>query len=794
MSFADDLFAAASPRVVMLDLLGDRVIKNGVTRCFNPSHPDENASMSVDLDKGLFHCFGASCGVQGGVIDAAVLVGRGRDKKEAADWLLTRHGAARSNGHTNGHTKPPVAAPIPAAWPYFPKTAARLGWEAVTASDGRPGLRLPTWHADGSAGKWKRRYQKREDKKLTGEFEDGDAKPGLINLPAFLATDRKVVAVVCGETDLLAWTFEAQVEGIEIVAVSHSTGEGSSLEPFVSAFRGAKVYFFPDNDAPGAAAGQRRALELKTVAAAVHMAHVPDPYKDVCDYVRAGGKIRDLLRIADTPAAIPWPDLISLDHFEQPTFPVDCLGMTLEAWCRATAVSLQVPEDVPAMLCLPVLAAACARKWEVEVRPGWREPLNLYCLTALPPGTRKSAVFTAATRIFYEIEETQKEQGKKEHLREVANYEMAQKKFEAANAQRASAKDAGAAAAAQASFERALKDFEELDPPRAEPRLIGDDVTPERVVSILAEQQDRFAIFSAEGGLLQTLAGARYNKSASPSYDALLKAHSGDPISHDRKTAASVSVMHPALTLGLCVQPEILNSLAHAPGAKGVGLLARFLYSIPVSPVGKREVRSPPVPLDVTMEYRRTIARLIETPVPDEPAVLKFTIHADDALAAFEEELERRIGPEGDLASLVEWASKLAGATARIACLLALQDRENPEFVESGDVAAAIRIARYLILHARVAFGIAAAIPEVEVAERIHNWTQRRSVQGFSTRDAFLAMKGGRQGSITRVDEVRPALQLLVEFGYIRPVRPPEKDGLGRPFADFYEVRPNSHK
>jgi len=69
-------------------------------------------------------------------------------------------------------------------------------------------------------------------------------------------------------------------------------------------------------------------------------------------------------------------------------------------------------------------------------------------------------------------------------------------------------------------------------------------VTPERVVGLMAEQQNRFAIFSAEGGLLSTLASARYSKNSSPSYDALLKAHAGDPIAHDRKGSDPIRVRH----------------------------------------------------------------------------------------------------------------------------------------------------------------------------------------------------------------------------------------------------------
>ena len=44
------------------------------------------------------------------------------------------------------------------------------------------------------------------------------------------------------------------------------------------------------------------------------------------------------------------------------------------------------------MLVLSVIAAACAKKVIVQVRPSYVEPVNIYTVTALPPGNRKSAV------------------------------------------------------------------------------------------------------------------------------------------------------------------------------------------------------------------------------------------------------------------------------------------------------------------------------------------------------------------------------------------------------------------
>lgn len=299
MNFAAELYAKTTPRQVFESLLG-RALPAGkqfVTNCFQAAvhnNGDANGSLSIDLALGLYHCFG--CGIEGDGITLPVHLGRCRDAAESIAYLRELFRIVDNNGR----------AVVPAApWPYFPEAAASLGWEPCTSSDGRTGLRCPTTLADGSPGKTKRRYEKRKGAR-TAEFEDDAETPGLLNLKAVLDDhDLKSVAIVCGETDLLAWTAACLKEGIPIPAISHSTGETSSLAKYAPRLAGLTTYFFPDNDEPGAKAAKERVEELRPHVGALHVATVPDPHKDVCDFIRAGGTVRELLRLAEaasTPA------------------------------------------------------------------------------------------------------------------------------------------------------------------------------------------------------------------------------------------------------------------------------------------------------------------------------------------------------------------------------------------------------------------------------------------------------------------------------------------------------------
>ena len=45
----------------------------------------------------------------------------------------------------------------------------------------------------------------------------------------------------------------------------------------------------------------------------------------------------------------------------------------------------------------PPLSASAGGRARVQIRPGWVEPVNLFTVVAMPPGSRKSAVFAAMT-------------------------------------------------------------------------------------------------------------------------------------------------------------------------------------------------------------------------------------------------------------------------------------------------------------------------------------------------------------------------------------------------------------
>jgi hypothetical protein len=254
-------------------------------------------------------------------------------------------------------------------------------------------------------------------------------------------------------------------------------------------------------------------------------------------------------------------------------------------------------------------------------------------------------------------------------------------------------------------------------------------------------------------------------------------------------------VERPCLTIGLAVQPEVLRGLAGRPGFGGRGLLARFLYSLPESLVGRRRAGAPPVPPAVadryTLELQALAASLAVPAGDDGPALLALDQAAGELLLGFERDLEPRLAASsGDLAHLAGWAAKLAGATCRLAGLLHLASYLRDGWarpISADTFAGAVRLAGYLVDHARAVFDLMGADPRVDDARWLLDWISRTNLTQFSRHDSHQAARG----RFRKAADLEPALALLEEHGWLRRVDadPPGAKG-GRPASPRFIVNP----
>jgi len=113
------------------------------------------------------------------------------------------------------------------------------------------------------------------------------------------------------------------------------------------------------------------------------------------------------------------------------------------------------------------------------------------------------------------------------------------------------------------------------------------------VSRLLSENEGRLGIFSAEGGIFAIFAG-RYADNK-PVNDVFLKAHVGDMIKVHRVGRESEYIERPAITMGLCIQPTILENLGHKRLLQDSGLLARFLFAMPQTKLGIGTFETPAI-------------------------------------------------------------------------------------------------------------------------------------------------------------------------------------------------------
>jgi replicative DNA helicase len=314
------------------------------------------------------------------------------------------------------------------------------------------------------------------------------------------------------------------------------------------------------------------------------------------------------------------------------------------------------------------------------------------------------------------------------------------------------------------------------------PRLLADDVTPEATASLLADHGGRIAIVSAEGGIFDTIAG-RYARKVN--MDVYLKGHSGDRIRVDRQGREPQSIPSPALTMGLMVQPRVIEAIAANRDFVGRGLLARFLYATPASKVGSRVSDATPVSDNTEKRYNHWVKKLASDMAgwAGDPAILVLDPAAESEVRKIHDANEPTLAGEGELASppaLTEWGGKYVGAVVRIAGLLHLGEHGECGLrypVQAETIRAAERIGRYFKAAAINVFSLMGA--EADIADAFY--LLRRAVSlatdEMSQRDLMAASSRSR---FPTKETMRPILKRLIEHGYLIPVDTPKPASGGR--------------
>ena len=474
-----------------------------------------------------------------------------------------------------------------------------------------------------------------------------------------------------------------------------------------------------------------------------------------------------------------WEQPVPFDEANLPPFPVDCLPDTVHGFVTGLSESTQTPVDICGAAVLAILALCAQGKYRIQGKPDWIEPLNLYVVGIAEPSERKSAIISAVSRpvCTYEAEENKRLAPQIEKSKmELRILEQKQKVME------------HKAIKGEVKSDELLEMADEIASykPKKALRLYVDDITTEKLISALSDN-GRTAVLSSEGGIFDLLAGI-YTKNVN--IDVFLKAWSGDSIRVDRIGRASESIPHPALTVLLTVQPNVIAGMMRNRNFSGRGLTARFLYCMPQSFVGKRRFKTEPVSDEAKRRYEGIINDMLDDDKP-EPELITLSADAQSLLQDFSENLEPKL--KTDYADIAQWAGKLVGTVLRIAGILCRAGAHRaddflkepvPLVVDADTMQKAIILGSYFMQHARAAYALMGADEITENAKYLLGMILKHELRRFTRRDVMRLCQ-----RLKNTSQVQPVLNHLEDCGYIAALPEPNANG-GRPAGRTYLVNP----
>jgi hypothetical protein len=573
-----------------------------------------------------------------------------------------------------------------------------------------------------------------------------------------------------------------------LTATTNAGGEGNWKPEFNEYLRGRNVVILEDNDEKGRKHGRVISESLYGIASRVKIIRFEELDKgdDVTDYLQTNSYDDLVVRVKATslfegsyikyfgnedkrepPEKSPeqyWEDPILFGQIETPDIRFDVLPSWLGDYARAVSENTQTPSGMAVMLALSVTATCLQKRFVVSpYGDDYAEPLALWTATILPPATRKTAVVNAMTAPLSDWEHEmavkfKDEIADNETLRTVNLKTIEQLQNKAAKENN--------------SIER-LSYIEEINQLKSKtpdekypPRLWTGDVTPERLQNLLVEHGERMSLLSDEGGIFEIMAGLYSNGVAN--IDIFLKAHAGSPARVDRGNR-SAHVDSPALSFGLAIQPEVASQLSNGNKKhfRGNGTLARFLYCLPNSNVGKRDVtRRTVIPETIKVAYRAGIFHLLDiVDIVDENGVGKPRILRldDDALGSwlkFAQYVESNQGQGGDFESFQDWTGKLPGVALRIAGLChVVEHGSDNHLINKATLERALDLCELLIKHARATFDLMGADEAIADAQHVLKWILGQGGPFFKRSDCQKDLRG----RFRRVNRLLKALEALTE-------------------------------
>ncbi|RCS52629.1 DUF3987 domain-containing protein [Bremerella cremea] len=477
-----------------------------------------------------------------------------------------------------------------------------------------------------------------------------------------------------------------------------------------------------------------------------------------------------------------WAPLVPLAEHHLPEFPTYALPETLRLFVEAAAAETQTPIDLAAMQSLGVCSAAIAQKVRIKARPGLVQPTNLF-LASFTDGTLREEDLLARLRqplIDLEADRVDAAHAEIAQAQTLRRQDMIRLRLnEKLGPDGTSYRD------------KAVQIAREIaeNPLPVMPRLLVDDRTPQHIETLLAEQNGRLACFFGEGAVLDQFTGTTSQRQLAR-HQLFRQAYRGDTIQVDLPRGNRKVLRQASLTCAYAIRRDTIEALQQRRTRRGRGLLDCFLFSLPSSNLGRREIAAPAISTAASVHYKSRICYLDAI---EGPLTLQLDEEARALFETWETEVEGMLSGDDSRETFRAWLDRLPANMLRVAgvlhCYAGCVVPDIPTQVSVDVIRSVIEIGRYLISHAEAVLGTMHChdANPVDGARYLAQWIKQHRIRVFTRREAHQRSRA----RFTYVEQINAPLAELVRRGYLRVVEEPSDNKRpGRPLTPRYHVNP----
>lgn len=442
-------------------------------------------------------------------------------------------------------------------------------------------------------------------------------------------------------------------------------------------------------------------------------------------------------------------------------------GTQFLAYCEAVSQSVKFPLSTVILHGLACVASAAVKSFSFEMYGQDDHPVNLFCVSAQPPASGKSAVhnkFVNPIRHAYR-ELNKRNEAKRGELK---------KQIEDLEKQMAESP----AGSPQASEQyRAYGELQEEYRNHPIWKYSVDDATPESMEAVAGNQCGMINIMSSESDAVNIVLGNVYSDRKA-NHGMFLKMFDGDWHSPSRVTRATVEGRVYGC-LGVIAQDESIQSILHA-GSTGRGISERILLLRERNNLGGRDFN---VWQGVDEKLSEWYFELVDKLVSSCNKVLRFEASALHAINDYRNQIEPELADGGDYSNnmLRGALGKADKHIARIASILHLmtdwdRDVSNHQISEATTVMAInvydqLRIAYMQVTDGQGYAGDTAAMETCAAA--LSEIKEKKKASVIKVNDLFKLVKNRKpfatmpSGTAYLKEQVVPQ---LIESGHIAAV------------------------